>query len=114
MWNEIILALAAAVSSGAGLKFLDFFMSRRRENLATEMTYREQFNKDSENLRAQIEDLRQTLNEVEREADHWRSEYWRIFSSYQKFRIAVLEELMRNGIDVTLLKNLEQMPDAQP
>ena len=113
MWPQVIAAIITALSSTFILKILEHFLNNRKQDLEIENTQRDQFNKESANLREQITALRDDAKKIESESDHWRAEYWAVIQEYNDFRFKVTMLLIKNGIDPSLLEKAQDKKQAE-
>ncbi|UMO76385.1 hypothetical protein SEA_TOMAS_241 [Streptomyces phage Tomas] len=81
------IALLGTVLGGVGLKFVEHWLSRSkiRDDTATQLR---------NELRTEIQGLKQELNNVEADLDKWRGKYYELMDNFIKVK-SELESAMR-------------------
>jgi predicted nucleic acid-binding Zn-ribbon protein len=81
------IALIGTVLGGVGLKFVEHWLSRSkiRDDTATQIR---------NELRTEIQNLKQELNNVEADLDKWRGKYYELMDNFIKVK-SELETAMR-------------------
>jgi predicted nucleic acid-binding Zn-ribbon protein len=81
------IALIGTVLGGVGLKFVEHWLSRSkiRDDTATQLR---------NELRTEIQGLKQELNNVEADLDKWRGKYYELMDNFIKVK-SELESAMR-------------------
>jgi chromosome segregation ATPase len=81
------IALIGTVLGGVGLKFVEHWLSRSKVRDDTASQLRNE-------LRAEIQGLKQELNNVETDLDKWRGKYYELMDNFIKVK-SELETAMR-------------------
>ncbi|ASN73263.1 hypothetical protein SEA_WARPY_232 [Streptomyces phage Warpy] len=81
------IALIGTVLGGVGLKFVEHWLSRSKVRDDTAAQLRNE-------LRAEIQGLKQELNNVETDLDKWRGKYYELMDNFIKVK-SELETAMR-------------------
>lgn len=81
------IALIGTMLGGVGLKFVEHWLSRSkiRDDTATQLR---------NELRTEIQSLKQELNNVEADLDKWRGKYYELMDNFIKVK-SELESAMR-------------------
>jgi uncharacterized protein YlxW (UPF0749 family) len=81
------IALLGTVLGGVGLKFVEHWLSRSKVRDDTAAQLRTE-------LRTEIQNLKQELNNVEADLDKWRGKYYELMDNFIKVK-SELESAMR-------------------
>lgn len=81
------IALIGTVLGGVGLKFVEHWLSRSKIRDETASQLRNE-------LRTEIQNLKQELNNVEADLDKWRGKYYELMDNFIKVK-SELESAMR-------------------
>ena len=73
--NESLIALFAATFGGAGLKFIEYLLSRGKAKQDLAQSIREE-------LRSEVQSLRDELRQVQEEVDAWRQKYYDLLDRF--------------------------------
>lgn len=78
------IALAAAVFGGAGLKIIEYFLSRSRTRIDIATQLRNE-------LRQEVQSLRDELRDLETSNDKWRGRYYSLVSVLNYAKVLLLK-----------------------
>lgn len=103
--DEVTLfALLGAIFGGAGLKIVEWVLKRgeRRETTRAELR---------EELRNDVQHLREVLQRVEKDLDNWKVRYYNLLQAYNELKYV----LLRAGVDIDEIPhiNLLDIPDDE-
>lgn len=89
MNEQTIVALAAALFGGGGLKLIEHFLTRSKTRVDLAAQLRNE-------LRTEINGLRQEVKEVDDSLDDWKRRYYRLLGHYHDIRA----KCVAGGVDV--------------
>lgn len=84
--NPAVISLVAAIFGGAGLKVIEYFLTKsvRKDDTATQMR---------KELRDEILSLREQLKRAEKELEEFREKYFNLQEEFSKLRIDLSNQL---------------------
>lgn len=74
--NAGFVALMGTIFGGAGLKIIESWLGRAKERATEAQTMREELRKEIENLRQQLTDSDAEEKRLEAQIEEWRSKYY--------------------------------------
>lgn len=123
--TEAIIALAATIFGGAGVKFIDKMFSRREARFAANSEQNLLTQQDAitirQELRTESTSLREEMKEMRDEVDRWRQQYFKLLRKYNEIELkyetlltemSIIRELLRNNQDPNyIIRSLETRLD---
>ena len=85
--SEAIIALIATLMGASGLKFVEWILSRNTRKQELDATLRNELRADVEGLRQEIHELKKEIDVKQGDIDSWRERYFKI-----------VQELYKHGI----------------
>ncbi len=105
-WGDIVIALISAATGGGLLKIVDTWLNRAKIKNETAKQLRDEAKEETAALKTEVTYWKDKVKEAEKDIDHWKAEYWRIFTDYKLFQLKVGQILIDNGISAKdLLKD---------
>jgi hypothetical protein len=98
-WQDILMAIGAALGGGGFIKLLEAWLSRTKYRSEQDKQFRDELRGEAEDLRKQIIALKEELRLAEKELDEFKEKYWKLYMEYNEFKLAVYGILLQNGID---------------
>lgn len=89
MSEQTLVALAAAIFGGGGLKLIEHILSRSKTRIDLAGELRNE-------LRTEVNNLKDEVREVDHSLDEWKGRYYRLLRHYHDIRATCIAQ----GIDV--------------
>lgn len=84
--NSAIIALIGTIFGGAGLKAIEAFLNRSKNQIEKEKAEADMAKSMREELRTEINTLKSELRTVEKELDEWRQKYYDLLDEFIKVK----------------------------
>lgn len=84
--NPAWLALIGTVLGASGLKVIEYWLSRGDRKVDTQTVFREELRKEIQGLRDELWKVRKEVDNTESDLDKWREKYYELLDNFIKVK----------------------------